>query len=189
MKKENLISNENHAHIFQNPEIASAMKEIVTYREFPKKHILFKEGDVCDCFYVIISGITRMFYLKEGVDITVHFSTKNEGVGVYESFVKQNKSKFNIETQTDVKLYEISYQKFNDLLNTNSDVERYYRFFIQQLHINLIDRVNESYFSNAKERYEKLLIQKPELFQKIPLKHLATYLNITPETLSRIRKK
>jgi len=189
MKKKNLINNENHAHLLQNSEIAAAFQEILTYREFPKKYLLFKEGEVCNCFYVLASGITRMFYHKEGVDITVHFSTKNEGVGIYESFVKQNKSKFNIETLTDVKLYEISYQKFNDLLNENSEVERYYRFFIQQLHINLIDRVNESYFSSAKERYEKLLIQKPELFQKVALRHLATYLNITPETLSRIRNK
>ncbi len=189
MEKRNLIYDENHAHLLQSPEIASAMKEVVKYREYPKKHMLFKEGNVCDRFYIVISGITRMFYYKEGVDITIHFSTKNEGVGVYESFAKQNKSKFNIEALTDVKLYEISYQKFNDLLNANSEVERYFRFFIQQLHINLIDRVNESYFSNAKERYEKLLAQKPELFQKVALKHLATYLNITPETLSRIRNK
>ncbi len=183
----NLIYEENHALLFQNPEVASAITEIAIYNEYPKKHLLCKEGTVCDSFYIITSGITRMFYNKEGMDVTIHFSTENEAAGVYESFAKRNKSKFSIETLEPVIAYKITYDNFNKLLNENAKVERYFRFFIQKLHINLIERINDSYFYNAKERYEKFFSQKPELFQKVPLKYIASYLNITPETLSRIR--
>jgi len=144
---------------------------------------------ICNHFHIIISGITRMFYYKEDKDITVHFSLEKEAAGVYESYVKRNKSKFNIETLEAVKAYEVSYYKFEDLLNKNYKLERIYRLFIQQLHINLIERVSDSYFHNAKERYQKLLNTRPELFQRVSLKHIASYLNITPETLSRIRSK
>lgn len=187
MKTNNLVYHKNPALLLQNPEIAAAFQEIAIRKKFSKNHLLCRTGTVCNHFYIIISGITRMFYFKEGKDITVHFCTEQETACVFESFVKREKSKFNIIAVEDIDVYEISYLDFENLLGKNYKFERFGRLFIQQLHINLIERINDLHFHSSKERYEKLFSRRPELFQRVSLKHLATYLNITPETLSRIR--
>lgn len=180
---------ENPLLLLENPEIASAFQEIAVYKEYPKNHLLCETGTICNHFYIIISGITRMFYYKEGKDVTVHFCTEQETASVFESYVKQEKSKFNIETLEPVKAYVVSFQDFEYVFSKNCKLERHIRLFVQQLHVNLIERINDLHFHNATERYEKLLSKKPELFQRVTLKQLASYLNITPETLSRIRGK
>ncbi|GAA3517825.1 Crp/Fnr family transcriptional regulator [Aquimarina addita] len=189
MKIKKSAYQENPSLLFQNPEIESAFKEIAVYKEYPKNYLLCKTGVVCNHFYIIISGMTRMFYYKEGKDITVHFCIEQETASVFESLVKREKSKFNIETLEPVKAYEVSFKDFEDLVSKNCKFERFGRLFVQQLHINLIERINDLHFHNATERYESLFDKKPELFQRASLGQLASYLNITPETLSRIRGK
>ncbi|MEP0266757.1 Crp/Fnr family transcriptional regulator [Dokdonia sp.] len=178
---------QNPSLLLENSEIAEGFKKIMVYKKFTKGHLLCETGNICDHLYIIISGITRMFYYKENKDITVHFCTEQETASVFESYVKREKSKFNIEALEDVEAMEISFFDIENVLIKNPKFERFGRLFVQQLHLNLIERINDLHFHNAKERYEKLLERKPYLFQRVPLKHLASYLNITPETLSRIR--
>ncbi|WP_430412815.1 Crp/Fnr family transcriptional regulator [Kordia sp.] len=178
---------QNPSLLLENPEIAEEFKKIMVYKKFPKGSLLCKAGTICNHLYIINSGITRMFYFKEDKDVTVHFCTEKDSASVFESYVKRKKSKFNIEALEDVEAMELSFFDIENLLIENPKFERFIRLFVQQLHVNLIERINDLHFHNARERYEKLFAKKPELFQRVPLKHLASYLNITPETLSRIR--
>ncbi len=179
----------NPSLLLENSEIAEAFNDIMTYKKFPKHHLLCETGKVCKNMYIIQSGITRMFYYKEDKDVTVHFCTEQETASVFESYVKNEKSKFNIEALEELEVMEIAFTDLENLFSRSPEFERFGRLFVQQLHINLIERINDLHFHNAKERYDKLLTKKPHLFQRVSQKHLASYLNITPETLSRIRSK
>ncbi len=173
--------------LLKNQELAQELKKLMVCKKFPKGSLLCQTGTICNELYIINSGITRMFYFKEAKDVTVHFCMEQDSASVFESYVKNEKSKFNIEALEDVEAMQISFLAIENLLQKKPKFERNIRLFVQHLHVNLIERINDLHFHNAKERYEKLFDRNPDLFQRVPLKHLASYLNITPETLSRIR--
>lgn len=181
---------ENNATLLlENPELAEAFQDITQYKTFKKHNILHEAGKVCFQFYIIISGIARVFYYKEDKDITCHFASEQESITAIDSFIQCKKSKYNIEALEDLEVLAISHEDLEGLFEKHPKYERFGRLFLQQSYIDLVQRIDDIQLHSSQERYEILLSKKPELFQRVASKHIATYLGMTPETFSRIRGK
>jgi len=179
----------NATLLLENPELAEAFQGIMKYEKHPKHHILHEKEKVCNHFYIIISGIARVFYYKEDKDITCHFASEQESITAIDSFIQRKKSKYSIELIEDTELFKVSRSDLENLFEKNPKYERFGRLFLEQLYIELVQRIDDLQLLTAKERYDILFSKKPALFQRVSLKHIASFLGITAETLSRIRAK
>jgi CRP-like cAMP-binding protein len=181
---------ENNATLLlENPELAEAFQEISIYQKIDKNTILHTKGNICNHFYIIISGIARVFYFKEDKDITCHFATEQESITAIDSFIQRKKSKYNIEALEDLEVLKIAHQDLEKLFTKQPKYERFGRLFLQQAYIDLVQRIDDIQLHTSQERYEILLSKRPELFKRVVSKHIATYLGMTAETFSRIRGK
>ncbi len=185
----NSFLNQNASLLIDNPELGEDFQKIMHYQKYPKHHLLHEAGKVCNHFYIISSGIARVFHYKEAKDITVHFSAEQESITAIDSFIQRKKSKYCIEALEELEVFEISHTDLEKLFESNPKYERFGRLFLQQIYMDLVERIDDLQLNTALERYEILLKKKPELFQRVSLKHIASFLSITPETLSRIRGK
>ena len=164
----------------------------MSYKKYPKQAILHEAGKVCNNFYIIISGIARVFYFNEDKDITCHFAAEQETITAIDSFIQRKKSKYNIEALEDLEDLEVMVISNNDLENLfikHANYEHFGRLFLQQAYMDLVERIDDLQLHTAHERYETLLEKKPYLFQRIASKHIASFLGMTPETFSRVRGK
>ena len=185
----NSFFEQNASLLLETPELAEAFQDIMSFEKFAKNSILHEAGEICNHMYIITSGIARVFYYKEDKDITCHFSAENETITTIDSFIQRKKSKYNIEALEDLEVLKISHSNLENLFNSNPKYERFGRLFLQQIYIDLVERIDDLQLHTAQERYETLLAKKPYLFQRVTSKHIASFLSITPETLSRIRTK
>jgi len=153
----------------------------------PKKTIILKEGEVCHRLYFIEKGFVRAFYRRNNQEITSWFMTENQMIISVNSFFSQKPGYENIEVLEDTTLISITY----------NDLQRLYYEFPE---FNYVGRVlTEYYYSLSEERlfgmrmqstqekYEMLLKNHSEIFKRAPLKYIASYLGMKPETLSRLR--
>lgn len=162
---------------------------IMTHQDLPNKSILHTEGGVCDKLFFIHKGIARAYYYKEHKDITAHFALENGTITAIDSFIQRKKSRYNIELLEDTSLSFICYDDWMQLLNDKPEYERFARIFLENIYIDIAERIEDLIFNSAKERYEKLLIKNPNLLQRVNLGYIASYIGISQETLSRIRSE
>jgi len=170
----------------ENPELTDDFNELMQPLSFPKNHILDFENKVCKYSYFIKEGAARAFHFKDGKDITSHFAFEGEAITAIDS-LNGGKSKYNIEFLEDSTLFSISYEDMENLYQKSILHERLGRLFLQQVYIDLVERVEDLQFHTAHERYDVLVKKHPHILQRVALKHISSYLGITQETLSRIR--
>ena len=150
--------------IFGDPDFHSAIQNIMEYKQFPKNHRIHKAGKICNHFYIIVSGIARVYYIKDKKDITVHFAAEQQSITAVDSLSQQKKSKYNIESIEEVDAFAISINELEKKFKTEPKFERFGRLFMQQLFVELVERVDDLQLHSAKERYQTLLSKKPHLF-------------------------
>lgn len=168
-------------------DLFSDFEKVMKKETFQKNHLLHKEHSVCNNLYLIENGIARSFYHKDGKDITAHFATEGGTITAIDSFIQRKRSRYNIELLEKSEVIIISYQDIQKLLIEKPKYEKLIRIFLEQIYIDLAERIEDLLFHSAKERYEKITTNFPDLLQRVHLKHIASYIGITQETLSRIR--
>ena len=173
----------------ENPELISDYQKILIPHSFPKNHLLHIENKVCEHSYLIEKGAARIYHFKDGKEITSHFAFEGEAITAIDSLLQRKKSKYNIELLEDSTLFSVSYEKMEQLYQKSIIHERFGRLFLQQVYVDLVERIEAIQFHTAQERYDNLLRKQPHILQRVALKHIASYLGITQETLSRIRGK
>lgn len=170
----------------QNDQLAK-IENISTRISIGKNDILQNIGHTCKTLYFVESGLLRIFYLKDGNDITESFETENSFVARAESLFSNNPSQKGIQALEKTDLISISTQKLFDLFEENPEIERLFRKIIELSYVKTIQRIESLQFNTAEERYLNLLNEFPEIIQRVQLKHIASYLGITQVSLSRIR--
>ena len=131
--------------------------------------------------------MVRQYYYKNKRDVTEHFSFEGRIVFCIESYLKQEPSHLIVEALENSKLYAIPYADLNNLMVRNQEMEMLYRKILEHVAISSQEHAYSQRFENASERYERLLREKPEIVLRAPMVHIASFLQMTPETLSRVR--
>jgi CRP-like cAMP-binding protein len=157
--------------------------------EFPKGHILVKPNDICKHLYFIEKGSARIFYYKEGKDITDGFRGDETLLATMVSFIKKKPDKRGIELLEDSSLWAISNTDLEVLCDKHHDIERLYRIVMSSAVIMGQQRIDRMLFQSAQERYDDFIKTQKRASDLLTLGMIASFLGITQETLSRIRAK
>lgn len=154
---------------------------------FAKNEIVLEEGSVCRYFYFLQTGLIRCYTIYNGNDITKYFTAAPYCFTSVESFRDQKPAEESIQTLEESLIWFATAKKLEELRMLNSWIDFTSRLLleIQQFTRNSLQDIK---IKTADQRYKELLISKPEAIQRIPLKYLSSFLGITPQSLSRIRK-
>ncbi len=159
----------------------------IRIRRFEKNDFIIREGEVEKYLSIVLDGCTRHFVIAKGQDISFDFSFQYEFNCAYASFIQQLPSKFFIQALRPTTLASIPHSFLQGLYEAYPESNKFGRTAVEQYYIFREEREVALLTKTASERYRTLLDKYPEYVEEIPLKYLATYLNIQPESLSRIR--
>ena len=159
----------------------------MTEYHFGKGDTIVKEGERNTNFYILKKGIWRSYYMMDGTESSLWFAGTGEIAFSSWGYVNNEVSLVNIESVNESTAYCIAKSALEELFNQSIELANFGRKVFEQ-EVLLIDGYTVAYGTpSAKERYLTLMEENPELLQDVPLKHLASYLYITPQSLSRIR--
>ncbi|MDN4165901.1 Crp/Fnr family transcriptional regulator [Cytophagales bacterium LB-30] len=156
-------------------------------RSFRRGEIVVKEGQFSEKAYLIIQGCARAYYIKDGKDISDWFTFENQFMAPIVSFFSEKPSPHYVEFVEDSSVLEFSRSNMEALSSKHHDFERFISKVVTETMLGLCERLYTIQFNKADERYTHLLSIYPNITNRIPLTHIASYLGITLETLSRIR--
>ena len=159
-----------------------------TRKEFSEKELILLEGSICKNFYFLQKGLVRFFSNIEGEEVTKFFTKAPYCFTSKESFRNRKPATESIQAIDNVEAWQISYENANELLELKSWSE-FTRKFMHEVQCHVEELLMESKTQTAEERYKKLTEKYPDEIHKIPLMYLASFLGVTPQSLSRIRKK
>lgn len=168
-------------------ESRKLLASIITRKDMEKGEILLKEGQVSRNFVVVAKGMVRQFYYKNGKDVTEHFSYEGDIVICIESVLLQEPTRLMIEALEVGTLYLIPADEFLKLSRSSWEINLFYRKMLEYSLIVSQKKADSWRFETARERYLRLMEAQPEVIKRAPLAHIASYLLMTPETLSRVR--
>ncbi len=168
-------------------ECKQELIDLVKILRLKKATILVREGTYSDKTYYIIEGCARAYYLKDGKDISDWFACENEFISSIVSFFTNKPSPHFIELLEDSVLIEFSREQIEMLSDKYHDFEHLIRVVVTKTMLSQQKRIASSQFQSAEQKYENILATHPNITNRIPLTHIASYLGITLETLSRIR--
>lgn len=156
---------------------------------FTKGEIVVREGQYSQKAHLILSGCARAYYLKDGKDISDWFTFENQFMAPIVSFFSGKPSPHYVEFLEDSIAYEFSKNTFDSLSLKHHDFERFISKVVTETMLGLCERLYTIQFNRAEDRFKHLISIYPDITNRIPLTHIASYLGITLETLSRIRSK
>ena len=163
------------------------LESVLVPRKYAKGSIILKEGEQCQSIIYIHRGLLRQFYFKNGKEVTEYLAVDGDIVMCIESLFKEEPSYLQVETLENTILYELPKQRLEQVALHNVNIQILYRkileesLIISQVHADLLR------FEPAETRYRRMTRQMPQVVLRAPLVHIASYLQMTPETLSRVR--
>ena len=166
---------------------ASALLSHMEEVRFKKREVIVQEGTKNTNLYLIKEGIWRGHYLKDGVDTSIWFASKGEAAFSVWGYVDNSYSQISIEAMSDSIAYCISKAALNELYSTSIGLANLGRRLMEHQLLTTENWLSSAGSPRAKERYLTLIKETPELLLHVPLKYIASYLWITPQSLSRIR--
>ncbi|MFN3852604.1 MAG: Crp/Fnr family transcriptional regulator [Spirosomataceae bacterium] len=180
--------------ITQHEKFSQAELEIIVskfkYNKYKFKDYLLKEDEVSKQLHFITTGLVRVFYLKDGKEITTYLSCDNGFVFSYASFINQTKSFEFIQCLENTETLSIGFNEMQELYESIPQWQKIGRVLSESTVICLSDRLLKIHAIPAKEKYLDFLKTSPKkIVQRTPLIHIASFLGIAPESLSRIRKE
>jgi CRP-like cAMP-binding protein len=168
-------------------EAFNAILSLCSLVPIQKNQNLQEIGQRCKTIYFVKDGLARIFYLKDGVEVTEYFAFENDLIIRAESLFTKKPSRKAIQALEDTVFIGIPADLLFSLFDVYPQIERLFRKIIEQAYVHAVNRMEAIQFHSAEERYAQLLEEKPDLIKRIPLKHIASYLGITQVSLSRIR--
>ena len=157
--------------------------------EYKKGEQILREGEVENYLSFVEDGTARLFFVKQNRELTTRFVFKHQYLTSYDSFLQRSPSRCTVEALTDLVVWQIHYDDLQEVYTKSSQGNLIGRVTVEQIYLAKSAKEFSYLSESAEERYLKLMKEQPDLFQLIPLKHIATYLGITPQALSRIRRR
>ena len=166
-----------------------ALQECLTTRHISKGDYIAKAGQVCQYVSFFNEGLARLYYTVDGKDVSIGFVGKGEYTSEYESFLTRKPAMQNIGALTDVELVDLLYDDMQRLYRQYPVFQEFGRKIAEMLFIMLNQRNTALLALTPEERYRNMIVKSPLLLQQVPQYMLASFIGVTPEHLSRIRKK
>lgn len=163
------------------------LADILICRKFKKGERILDEGDVCRSMLYLEKGLTRQFYFKYDKDLTEHIAYEGGVVICLESYLKEEPTRLMIEALEPTIAWDIPKEKIEELALKDAEIGVWYRKLFEASLIESQVKADTLRFELAHERYNKLLQLHPEILKRAPLVYIASLLQMTPETLSRVR--
>ena len=155
--------------------------------KFNKNQLILKEGEICENIYYINQGLIRQFYFKNGKEVTEHLGENRTIFMCIESLFKEEPTKLQVEAIEPSFIYALPKKDLESVALHNVNIQILYRkileesLILSQVHADLVR------FETAQDRYKKMCKLMPQVVLRAPLLYIASYLQMTPETLSRVR--
>lgn len=167
----------------------SALLGVVTQKTIAKGHFFAKGGKVCKELYFMEKGYARGYYELDGKEMTTWFAFENDLFTSFYSYISQKPAVENLVAMEECQVCQIRQEDLARLYKQFHEIESLGRLINEHYYVKLEERMNAKHFKTAKELYDLLLQDTPQLLQRVPLGHIASYLGMSQETLSRIRGK
>jgi CRP-like cAMP-binding protein len=183
------IINHVSKHISLTGEEATRFCSLLEFKTLPRKSVLLKTGDPCTVISYVNSGALRAFYQGEDdKESTIMFAIADWWITDMHSFVNQTPALVNIEVIEDCSLVQFSKTNLERLFVEIPKFERLFRIMMQNAYIREQLRVLQNLSKPAEVRYKNFILKYPQIANRVTQKQIASYLGITPEFLSTIRK-
>lgn len=170
-------------------EVLAAAAPHFVHQEYPKQAYLLRTGRICQHIWWLTTGAVRYFYTDpQGKEVNVWFSFEHEPVADTPGLLQQTPSEECIQALEATTAYALAYPALQHLIREHHAFAIWYIRLLEKHYVVPIEeRLVDLQFLTARERYEKLVARVPNILNRVSLGHIASFLNITPETLSRIR--
>ena len=168
------------------------LSDILSYfkkESVAKNQVLVRQGEICKFLYFVNEGMGRSYYLNEnGKEITQWFFGVGKFMTSADSFFQQTSSLYYLEVIENAVVFSISKTDLDMLFGRYHKMEKLGRLVAIEMLTKMVHKLNAIQFQTARERYDYMLSEFPDIVYQVPLGHIASYLGMTQETLSRIRK-
>lgn len=166
---------------------------ILDYHEpalYPRKSFLLEKGNISRYEFFILKGCLRVFVTDQsGNEHTLSLNIESWWCGDLKSFINQEPASYYIQALEDTEVLRLNLTNWNKLLNTVPQMEHWFRVSFQNALIAKQERIIQNISLTAEERYLRYLEKYPHILQRVPQKHVASYLGMTPEFFSILRRK
>jgi CRP-like cAMP-binding protein len=170
-------------------EAWNKVQEKFTFQYLKRGDLLTRNGEVCRQVSFINKGLLRMFYLVDGKEICTAFGKENEYLAQYDSFLTGQPSAGNIDALEDCELINLSYDNVQELYVKEPVFQIFGRKVAEMLFLMISSQTNSLLTQTPEERYKAVVEEEPFVIQRVPQYMIASYIGITPEHLSRLRRK
>ena len=163
------------------------LESILVPMKYAKGEMILSEGEVCKNIYYIEHGLIRQFYFKNGKEVTEHLGEDHTIFMCIESLFREQPTRLQVEALEQTLVYALPKKRLEEEATHNVNIQMLYRkileesLIISQVHADLVR------FESAQNRYKKMCELNPQVILRAPLVFIANYLQMTPETLSRVR--
>jgi len=188
MDNDNNINSFKQITGFTHSELEVVLKHF-EHKNLKKKTTLLHAGKTANEVYFIVNGCMRLFCEKDGEELSTYFFTEQMFAGSYSSFISRKPSQHSIETLEDCQVLTLSYQALQELYVVFPKMNEFIRKSIEERFVVVHDLFTSYILNSPEERYLSLLKDRPDLLNRIPQHQIASFLGITPVSLSRIRNR
>ena len=163
------------------------LESILVPMKYAKNEMILREGETCTNIYWVVKGLVRQFYYKNGKELTEYMATENSIVMCIESLFLEQPTHLQIKAIEPTVLIAIPKVELEAVAMKSVNIQILFRkileesLILSQIHADMLR------FESAQDRYQKLIKRQPQLVLRAPLVYIASYLQMTPETLSRVR--
>ncbi|MCB0478063.1 MAG: Crp/Fnr family transcriptional regulator [Crocinitomicaceae bacterium] len=156
--------------------------------ELARNEYLKVSGSVDRNMYFVVEGCLRVFVIEEFEEHTIRFGYQDNIIGALDSFITGKPSEFYIQALKKTVVKRVSREKYMDFIHSNNENVEMWNLMLEFLVLAMMERERDLLVSSPVERYKRVQERSPQLFQEVPNKYIASYLRMTPETLSRLKK-
>ncbi len=169
-------------------EEAKRIIPLVQYREIPDRSVLLREGEIAHKLYIIVQGCLRAYFTKEdGTEITSQFFFEGQMVASFESALTGKPSRIYIEAIEPASLFYISITNLKKILSGEERLREHFNQVVRDRLVYYMNLYSSFILDSPEERYKALLRDNPRLLERVPQQYIASFLGITPVSLSRIK--